>query len=58
MTMEGRARVYKFMKLISHRGNLLGRFPEFENSPKYIDLAIETGFEVEIDLKFNLESFF
>lgn len=46
------------MKLISHRGNLLGRFPEFENSPRYIDLAIETGFEVEIDLRIQFGKFF
>lgn len=37
------------MKLISHRGNINGP-SEFENQPQYIDKAIQSGFEVEIDL--------
>lgn len=40
------------MKVISHRGNLIGRIPEKENSPKYIDAAISSGFEVEVDVSY------
>lgn len=39
------------MKLIAHRGNMLGPNPKLENSPEYIDDAIKNGFEVEIDLR-------
>lgn len=38
------------MKIISHRGNLYGPNPSLENNPKYIQDAIEYGFDVEIDL--------
>lgn len=38
------------MNYISHRGNLDGRIPKRENSPDYIDEAIEAGFSVEVDL--------
>lgn len=38
------------MFYIAHRGNLLGPNPEQENSPDYIDSAIEENFHVEIDL--------
>jgi hypothetical protein len=38
------------MFLISHRGNINGKTPESENSPAYIDKAIEGGFNVEIDV--------
>lgn len=38
------------MKLISHRGNLTGPNPILENSPDYIDKAIEAVGNVEIDL--------
>lgn len=34
---------------ISHRGNLNGVIKELENSPNYIDSAIEKGYDVEID---------
>ena len=36
--------------IISHRGNVNGPVPELENSPKYIDSAIKSGFVVEVDL--------
>lgn len=36
---------------ISHRGNLSGRRPEQENRLSYIDQAIVSGFDVEIDLR-------
>lgn len=39
------------MILISHRGNIDGRLPNLENSPDYIDAAIEMGFDVEIDVR-------
>jgi hypothetical protein len=39
------------MKLISHRGNLTGRFPNLENNPDYIDYAIQCGYDVEVDLR-------
>jgi hypothetical protein len=41
------------MILISHRGNLNGPNPERENSPEYIDEAIEAGYDVEIDIWLN-----
>lgn len=38
------------MMLISHRGNINGKLPQRENSPDYIDEAIESGYLVEVDL--------
>jgi hypothetical protein len=38
------------MILISHRGNINGSVPELENKPKYIDDAIHSGYDVEIDV--------
>lgn len=38
------------MKLISHRGNINGRIPELENTPSYIEQALDFGYEVEIDV--------
>jgi hypothetical protein len=38
------------MILISHRGNVNGRFESYENEPNYIDLAIKKGYDVEIDV--------
>jgi len=38
------------MILISHRGNISGRKEEEENNPEYILNAIDSGFDVEIDL--------
>ena len=38
------------MILISHRGNINGPNPELENSPEYVQLAIEKGFDVEVDV--------
>jgi hypothetical protein len=38
------------MIYISHRGNLKGRNIERENEPAYIDEAINSGFDVEIDM--------
>jgi hypothetical protein len=39
------------MIFISHRGNLLGRNEQCENRPDYIEVAIQKGFYVEIDLR-------
>tara|TARA_R110000824_G_scaffold316973_1_gene504207 strand:- start:49 stop:573 length:525 start_codon:yes stop_codon:yes gene_type:complete len=39
------------MKLIAHRGNLYGANPARENTPKYIEEAIKSGFDVEIDIR-------
>jgi hypothetical protein len=39
------------MIFISHRGNIEGISPEIENSPDYIDAAIEAGYEVEVDIR-------
>lgn len=38
------------MIIISHRGNLNGPEPDFENNPERIDLCIKLGLQVEIDL--------
>tara|TARA_B100001939_G_scaffold310511_1_gene292485 strand:- start:56 stop:493 length:438 start_codon:yes stop_codon:yes gene_type:complete len=37
--------------LISHRGNISGK-SLLENSPDYIDNALEKGFDVEIDIRY------
>jgi hypothetical protein len=41
------------MKLISHRGNIVGPNPSRENSPSYIDIAISAGYEVEVDINYK-----
>jgi len=38
------------MILISHRGNINGKFESYENEPTYIDLALSKGYDVEIDV--------
>lgn len=38
------------MILISHRGNLTGKNPEYENTPIYIRQAADRGYTVEIDV--------
>lgn len=38
------------MRLISHRGNINGRFVNYENEPNYIDDAIKQGYDVEVDV--------
>ena len=38
------------MKLISHRGNVRGKIVKLENTPNYIDKAINEGYDVEIDI--------
>lgn len=46
------------MILISHRGNLNGVIEERENDPKYINKAIEKGYNVEVDVRFENSKFF
>ena len=41
------------VQVISHRGNLWGPNPVYENRPEYIDFTIIEGFVVEIDLHAN-----
>jgi hypothetical protein len=36
--------------LIAHRGNIFGPQPDEENSPEYIQTALDCGFDVEIDV--------
>lgn len=38
------------MILIAHRGNTDGKFESHENEPTYIDLAINKGYDVEVDV--------
>jgi hypothetical protein len=49
---------FLIMKIIAHRGNLDGPNPLRENSPDYIDEAIEAGFDVEIDLRHKDHQFY
>ena len=39
------------MNIISHRGNIVGPNPGKENRPSYIDCAISSGLDVEVDLR-------
>tara|TARA_R100000008_G_scaffold66253_1_gene43257 strand:- start:1350 stop:1844 length:495 start_codon:yes stop_codon:yes gene_type:complete len=43
-------RVGEIMFFIAHRGNIDGKNPEKENSPDYIDKAIQEGYDVEVDV--------
>lgn len=38
------------MKYIAHRGNIDGPKPELENTPAYIQHALDAGFYVELDV--------
>jgi len=38
------------MRWISHRGNINGAIPDSENNPSYVEEAIMTGYDVEIDI--------
>ena len=46
------------MKLISHRGNMIGPNLSRENSPSYIDTAISAGYDVEVDINYLDNKFF
>ncbi len=41
------------MIYIAHRGNINGKQHDLENSPKYINRAIELGYHVEVDVWYN-----
>jgi len=45
------------MYLISHRCNLNGVESENENNPKYLKIAINKEFNVEVDIRFEKEKF-
>ena len=42
------------MRLISHRGNINGPEPDYENVPSFIDRALKLGYEVELDVWYVL----
>lgn len=42
-------------EIISHRANLTGIEPSFENRIKTIELALKKGFKVEVDVRFHLD---
>ena len=39
--------------LISHRGNLTGKQPTFENNPDYVHKAMMEDYDVEVDVWFK-----
>ena len=46
------------MILISHRGNINGKNPNSENAPFYINRALQSGYNVEIDVWWFNEDFY
>lgn len=46
------------MKIISHRGNYNGIYPERENKPSYIDTTLSMGYDVEVDIRFIDNKFY
>ena len=46
------------MIYISHRGNLNGPKPKWENDPDYIRKTLDKGFDVEIDVWYENSSFY
>ena len=46
------------MIYISHRGNLTGKSLKDENNPDYLMKAVESGYDVEIDVWFENDSFY
>ncbi len=46
------------MKLISHRGNLSGPNLKLENTPTYIDEALDSGYDVEVDVWHKNDRFY
>ena len=46
------------MILISHRGNRNGKNVDRENSPDYIQEALDEGYDVEIDVWVKDDKFF
>ena len=46
------------MFFISHRGNINGIQEAKENNPTYVNEAIEKGYDVEVDVRFENNKFF
>ena len=46
------------MIYISHRGNVDGPVKDKENNIDHIQKALNKGFEVEVDVRFNKNKFF
>ena len=46
------------MKLISHRGNVDGKYPQYENLPEYVDKALDLGYDVEVDLWIDNDGYY
>ena len=46
------------MRFIAHRGNIQSRRPERENTPKYIQEALNLGYDAEIDVWLRKDKFF
>ncbi len=44
------------MKLIAHRGNVYGSEPKKENDPDYINDALNHGYDVEIDVRYDFST--
>lgn len=44
--------------LIAHRGNTNGPNPELENTPAYIQKALDNGFFVEVDIYYKNNNFY
>lgn len=44
------------MRLIAHRANINGSNSEFENNPIQIDICIERGYDVEVDLRIDQDT--
>lgn len=45
------------MKLIAHRGNIQGAKRWFENKPEYVDIALQLGYDVEVDVFYEKGDF-
>ena len=46
------------MIYISHRGNISGPKEKFENKIEYVQNALDKGYEVEVDVRFENDKFF
>ena len=46
------------MYLISHRGNINGVEKDNENNPDYIKKAMQKGYDVEVDVRYEDHKFF
>lgn len=46
------------MKFISHRGNINGPNLDKENHPDYINISLQLGYDVEVDVWYNDEKWY